>query len=170
MSSLQSYMDQFRRTAGLTLSEEAATKGQMLSLQAALKQHFFKATNRTLAFPIDKHEHDRVYKKYQDSSADMGLRGMSRSAWSDEYSDDLPDVEAYIDDIKVENVDGYPLITFMFTVEGKDGLDLTFADVSDKAVKKDLLDVVAKIAKGIYPKTSHVSVNNATEDTIEVVL
>jgi hypothetical protein len=155
MTSMQSYMELFRTSAGLT--EAAQGEGSAMALQAALKQHFFKPANKKMELPFDKSAD--LYKRYQSRAADDGSRGLSRAQWDDRYGDEDASMTVKVESIAVELVDDEPVIKVTFESESS----VEDADVTD--LKND----IAKIAKGIYPKAS-VSLNDSGEDYIEFVL
>ena len=143
MSSLKSYMEEFRVSAGLVsevkLAKDAGTEGQMVALQAALKQYFMK--NRAWDF----HWGERIKNK--------------RHAPDDETDYDEP-VEVNVKGIKVEVMDGYPVIQFTFTADAK---------LSDLEASNDFMAATTRIAKNLYPD-AQVSTDDSGKNYLNVVI
>jgi hypothetical protein len=140
MSSLKSYMEEFRISAGLVSEvKDAGTEGQMVALQAALKQYFMK--NRTWDF----HWGESVKNK--------------RHAPDDETDYDEP-VEVVVKDIVVQVLDGYPVIKFTFTSDEK---------LSDLEASNDFMAATKRIVKNLYPK-AQVSTDDSGKNYLNVVI
>ena len=148
MSSLKSYMEEFRISAGLVseglvnevkLAKDAGTEGQMTALQAALKQFFMK--NRTWDF----HWGESVKDK--------------RHAPDDETDYDAP-VEVVVKNIVVQVLDGYPVIKFTFTSDEK---------VSDLDASNDFMAATKRVVKNLYPDAD-VSTDDSGKNWLNVVI
>lgn len=151
MSSLKSYMEEFRISAGITsetvvnevkLAKDAGTEGQMTALQAALKQHFLKKR----MWYFDWVERIRT--------------NPPRRSGPDDYTDYSEPVVVNVKDIAVQVLDGYPVIKFTFASDEK---------VSDLEASDDFMAATERIVKNLYPDAV-VSTDDSGKNWLNVII